>query len=429
MTQAPQQPLPPPTDIEAAPRDTAGQSLADALRTSFKILKMGMVVLVVLFLASGTFVVEQNEQAVVLRLGTPVGDVRDAGFKFAFPAPVDEVIKLPVKQSSTVSVDSQWLSLKDSEKNVPLSQLMRGGEGLKPMKDGAVLTADRGLVHFKWRLTYRVDDLTKYVSLVSGTDIHKAEQIITRILESAAIHVVSRYTTEDATRKRLSEIRSEVKVEVNDRLEKLGTGIVVESVEPESTPPVQTIVAFSEVAREENNKRTTIANAERAVADALNSTAGDAYPKLISLFAQLDGATVAANAAEQDRVNAEIDRTVLENASGKVGGMIRDARGYYTTALQKMRADAEQYEILLAEYRERPELLKTRLWQEAKSRLLQSPGIVKVFRPAGTTFRIKLGLDPRQKSRQEQESYLKQMLPDKPPEMEIKIPGGPLTVP
>ena len=59
-----------------APLDPANQSLAEALRTTFRILKFFMVVLVVLFLASGAIVVDQNEQAVVFRFGRPVGGVR-----------------------------------------------------------------------------------------------------------------------------------------------------------------------------------------------------------------------------------------------------------------------------------------------------------------------------------------------------------------
>ncbi len=410
--------------------DSANQSLADALRTSFRILKLAMIVLVILFLLSGTFVVEQNEQALVLRLGKPTGSVQAAGFHWAFPAPIDEVVKIPVNQSSTLAIDSHWLFLQDKEKGRPLSEVRRGRRGLHPMRDGALLTADKGLVHVQWRLRYRIADLTQYVSLVSDTDVERAGDIIAKILEHAAIHVVSGYTTEEATRRRLSDLRTDTRLAINRALDDLGTGIVVESVEiPQAIPPVQTKRAFDQVISEENNKRTTIREAEQGARQLLNTTAGAAHVKLIDRLDEFDRARLASDATTMDRINAEIDQIVEHEATGRVGTMIRNAKGYRTSAVQRMNGDAEQYRTLLAEYRQAPTLLLTRLWEETKGRLFANPNITKVYRPAGTQIRIRVGLDPRQRDRKERDSYLQNALPEARQELEIKIPGGPLTVP
>ncbi|MFQ5493926.1 MAG: SPFH domain-containing protein [Phycisphaerae bacterium] len=425
-----EQPLPPNPATDDTSLDVANQSLADALRTSFRILKLAMVALVILFLVSGTFVVDQNEQAIVLRLGEPIGSVRNAGFHWAFPAPIDEVVKIPVYQSSTLAIDSHWLFLRDKEKGRPLSEIRRGGQGLDPIRDGALLTADKGLVHVQWWLRYRIDDLTRYVSQVSDTDVERAGQIITKVLENVAVHVVSGYTTEEVTRKRISDLRLEVKLAVNRVLEDLETGIVVESVEiPKSIPPVQTRLAFDQVITEENNKRTTIRDAEQRARELLNNTAGAAHVKLIERLDALDAARLASDTESAKRINAEIDEIIEHEATGRVGTLVRNAKGFRTSTVQRMRGDAEQYETLLAEYRASPELLLTRLWEETKSRLYANPNITKVYRPAGTQIRIRVGLDPKQRNRKERDAYLKNVLPEEPQELEIKIPGGPLTVP
>ncbi|MBA7650453.1 hypothetical protein ES703_58259 [subsurface metagenome] len=49
--------------------DAAGKSLSEALRISFIILKIIMIVLVIVFLASGFRTVGSDEQALVLRFG------------------------------------------------------------------------------------------------------------------------------------------------------------------------------------------------------------------------------------------------------------------------------------------------------------------------------------------------------------------------
>lgn len=74
-----------PTDPPSSPRhpvigpkiplteDLGSQALADALRSSFAILKFIMALVAAIVIFSGVFTVENNEVAVVLRFGIPVG--------------------------------------------------------------------------------------------------------------------------------------------------------------------------------------------------------------------------------------------------------------------------------------------------------------------------------------------------------------------
>ena len=393
-------------DPSGDPFDPAQQSLADALKTSFRILKFAILVMIVLFFASGLFMVEQNEQAIVLRLGKPDGaGVRDPGFQWALPEPIDEKLKLPVRQSNSLNIESNWLHLAEGEKGQPLNRLMRR-RGLHPMRDGAVLTADRGLVHIRWHVTYRIENIQDYVRLVADDHNNKADEIITHLLENAAVHVVGGYTTEEATRKKLTDIRDDVKRRVNDALTELETGIVVESVEiPKSTPPVQTLSAFANVTRAENKKEASIREAQQKAKELLNQTAGAAHEKLITLLDDLDAAK-ARN--DEDAVEQLSDRVVhvIENeASGFAGRVVRQAQGYLTSVVQRMRADKEQYDALLAEYREQPELLKERLWQEARAKLFAQNGVKKIYLPAGAILRLNVGPDPKFEKMREQQQY------------------------
>src|SRR5438876_7546599 len=60
-------PLPPPANGRI--EDTGSQALAEALRSSFAIVKLIMIVLVVVFFGSGLFTVPSQEKAIVLRFG------------------------------------------------------------------------------------------------------------------------------------------------------------------------------------------------------------------------------------------------------------------------------------------------------------------------------------------------------------------------
>jgi modulator of FtsH protease HflK len=82
--------LPPPE----TPIDAGSQALSEALRSSFGIIKGIMVLLVIVFLGSGFFTVGPQEQAVIIRLGKPIGEGEKAllgpGLHWALPYPIDE---------------------------------------------------------------------------------------------------------------------------------------------------------------------------------------------------------------------------------------------------------------------------------------------------------------------------------------------------
>src|SRR5262245_17022103 len=87
--------------------DSSTQALSEALRSSFAVIKYVMIILVLVFLFSGWFQVGTQERAIVLRLGKPAGGA-DAkllgpGLHWAFPYPIDEVVKIPMGQAQTVS--------------------------------------------------------------------------------------------------------------------------------------------------------------------------------------------------------------------------------------------------------------------------------------------------------------------------------------
>src|SRR6185503_21263803 len=89
--------------VESPPdpgEDTGSQALSDALRSSFLIVKLLMVAVLVYFICSGVFIVGPQEKAIVLRFGKPVGEgergLLGPGLHWAFPYPIDEVVRIPI---------------------------------------------------------------------------------------------------------------------------------------------------------------------------------------------------------------------------------------------------------------------------------------------------------------------------------------------
>ena len=69
--------------------DAGSQALTEALRSSFAIVKVVMVVLVLVFLCSGFFTGRSEERAIILRFGKPLGEGQKAllqsGLHWSFP--------------------------------------------------------------------------------------------------------------------------------------------------------------------------------------------------------------------------------------------------------------------------------------------------------------------------------------------------------
>lgn len=394
------------------PFDAANQSLSDALRASFRILKGIMLVLVVLYLFSNVRTVAPHEQAVVLRLGRLLDRVHEAGLVPALPFPIDEVLALPTRKSNDLVIESHSFHREENEVGKPLSFIHRGAdEGLNPSLDGALITADSGIVHVQWKVTYKIDSVKNFIqSMVTqrgktSEALLPAEQLIRTLVETVGVQVAAEVTAEELIRTKVDYVRSELKRQVNLRLMALNTGIVLTLVEMhEPTPPLQIRDIFDETLRAENAKQRRIRDAEQERVRMLSEAAGAAYAKLIPVMEELDRSAADPQAAE--RVKTELTGLLEREVEGNAGKIIKDAGAYYAVVVGRIQSDLKLYEALLPEYERNPDLLRARLVERAKQTLFESPGVSKIFFPKGLMQRrVHIPLDPEE-SRIEEELRL-----------------------
>ena len=138
--------------MSAAQSDRAqAGALADSVRIAFRFLAGLVLVLGVVWLASGVRQIDAESRAVVLRFGR-IDRERDAGLVFALPAPIEEVVIVPSPQRVlTVAVDSLDL-LPEIRENT----FRAAAAGLDPRRDGGhALTGDLGAVHLRAQISYR----------------------------------------------------------------------------------------------------------------------------------------------------------------------------------------------------------------------------------------------------------------------------------
>ena len=403
MTTQPDQQQQRDSQLVEEPLDAAGKSLANALRSSFGVLKGIMAVLCVLYLTSNVRSLDTHEEALILRLGDLRRVVDKPGLVWAFPYPIDEIVPLPTRRSNDLLVRSHTFFRRPDEIGRPLSGISRGiGAGLHPTLDGALLTADSGLVHMQWKVTYKFDDVRAFVTGIAGDRISSAERLIQTLVETIGVQVASELTAEEFIRTRVDHVQREMKRRIDRRLAAIASGLHVTSVEMhEPTPPIQIRRAFDNTQSAENRKQQRIRAAEKQRETILNGAAGASYKRLIRLLDEIDR-----EQADPDRVAAlriEVDRLLENDAEGDAGKSIKRAGAYHATLVSRMESDVNRYRTLLPEYKRNPMMLINRLWEKTKQDIFARPGVRKIYRPAGLKeFRLIIPRDPEESRIEEQ---------------------------
>jgi len=394
--------------------DAAGKSLSDALRISFVILKVIMIILIVGFLASGFKTVGSNEQALVLRFGAVrgVGEKRllGPGLHWIFPYPIDEIIKIPVETTEHLSINTFWYTERPEDILSGQERPVRPGTPLDPLKDGYCITRDEkqdeatavvegsdyNLVHTLWQLTYQINDPERffrnvYVRSVGPGDVYfnviktSIEPLLKDLFEGAIVMTMVDYTIDEAISSQ-DRIPGDVRSLMQEKLDRIQSGMKVVSVQlVRSEPPRQVKPAFEASTLASQKSEKAITEARTYAETTLNEAAG---PVAEELFAAL----------HDDTVDEQTREFLWSQLAGKAQEQLGDAREYATRVVENARASADYLESLLPEYRERPKLVLQRIYLDALENILnkaEEKFIVQTTEGVGgTEIRVLLNRDP-----------------------------------
>ncbi len=240
---------------DPAPGDDVGtQALSAALESSFAIVKVAMVLLVIVFIGSGFFKVSPQERAVVLRLGKPRGAGNDAllgpGLHFALPYPIDEVRRIPYSQLMQVKSTVGWyLTTALAEE---MDQEGGGSPSFNPNADGYVITADQNIVHSRATLTYRIEDPIRY-----EFEFNNASNTVQNDLNNALLYAAARFKVDDMLTRDMVRFQDVVRQHVTELARSQNLGIIVEQLNVQTKPPLFLKAAFDGVLAAQSSRDKT----------------------------------------------------------------------------------------------------------------------------------------------------------------------------
>jgi len=290
----------------------SAHAILSALRSSIRILRWGMLVLVLIYLCSGITVVRPNERGLVLRFGRALPKSAPPGLLLAFPPPIDEVVMLPAKSVQEVVLDA-WTPNDDSWR-----------DSLHPARDPYTITGDVNIIRARFSVRFQVADPIAYEF---GTS--ERENLRNAICYQSACRVLAGMNVDDVLTTRRDFIGQESMRLAQEELDRLGLGIQLLAFETRAiNPPAPVLPAFQDVVSAKVEAKTLVEPARSR------------------------------HAAVIPEANAEAYR-LQQGAESYAQGLIAKAQGEVSAFL-----------ALLKEYRANPETVHTRLYAEMIEKVL-----------------------------------------------------------
>jgi len=198
-----------------------------------------LAIIVVTWLASGFYVVQQGERGVVLQFGKK-SDVTEAGLHWHLPFPIESVMRVDVKKTNRIEIGYRG----NSDNPVPSEALM--------------LTKDENIVDLGFGIQYRIKNAADYLF-----NVRDVEDTIRQAAESSIREVAGNSTMDFL----MGQGREQVAGQVHELLQKIlddyQTGILITEVRNQQAgPPDDVQAAFDDAVRAREDQQRYINDAQ-----------------------------------------------------------------------------------------------------------------------------------------------------------------------
>jgi membrane protease subunit HflK len=272
----------------------------------------GLVVLV--WAASGFYIVQEGHQAVVTSFGKYSHAV-DAGFNWRFPYPFQANEVVPVTQLRSVEVGRSAV-------------VQATG-----LRESSMLTKDENIVDIRFTVQYRLKDCPRTVGAASAPssatcgaraylfENARPDEAVIQAAESAVREIVGRSNMDQVLYEQRDEISLQLMALLQAQLDRLNTGILVINVNVGSVQaPEQVQAAFDDAFR---------AGADREKA----KNEGQAYAN-----------------------------DVIPKARGSAARLHEEAEAYKARVIARAEGDAQRFNRIFAEYQKAPTVTRDRIY-------------------------------------------------------------------
>jgi len=278
-----------------------------------------------IWLASGFFMVQEGQTAVILQFGK-FKYTTGPGINWRAPWPIQsaEVVNLSAVRSVEVG---RATSIKDSN-----------------LKDSSMLTQDENIIDVRFTVQYDIQDASEFL-FFNRTDRGGDEELVTQAAETSVREIVGRNKMDAVLYENREQIAQGLAKSIQSILTAYKTGIRVISVNVQSVqPPEQVQAAFDDVNKASQDR-------ERAISE------GQAYAN-----------------------------DILPRARGTAARLKEESEAYRARVVAQAEGDAARFRSVQTEYAKAPQVTRDRIYLETMQQIYSNTNKILVDAKAGNNL-------------------------------------------
>lgn len=287
--------------------------------------KLIIPILIVLWIASGFYIVEPDEVGVVKQFGQ-FNRITTAGPNYHVPFPVESVLTPKVTQIRRIEFG--FRSVGSARSNTLQQSVSR-----EVTEESLMLTGDENIVSVQFIVQYMIKDAEEYLF-----NVNDPEKTLAHASEAAMREIIGKGKIDDALTTGKQEIQAETRVLMQKILDLYETGLSIVAVQMQNVhPPAEVVDAFKDVASAREDKSRFINEVE-------------AY-----------------------------QRDILPKARGEAAHIVNAAQAYKEGKIRQAQGDAARFLSVLAEYNKAKDITRKRMYLETVESILTNPGVEKLI--------------------------------------------------
>jgi modulator of FtsH protease HflK len=217
-------------------------------------------ILIAVWLASGFYRVQPDEQGVVLRFGQWIKTTQP-GLNWHVPAPIETVFMPKVTRSNRVEVGFR-----------SAAEIGGGGSPREVQNESLMLTGDENIVDINFVLLWMIKDAGQFLF-----NVRDPEATVKAVAESAMREIIGKTPIAEATTEARGAIEQHARDQTQAILDSYGAGILITQVQLQKVdPPSEVIEAFRDVQRAQADRERAQNEAEAFANDILPRARGEA---------------------------------------------------------------------------------------------------------------------------------------------------------
>lgn len=284
-----------------------------------------VLVAILLWLASGFYIVPEGQSAVILRFGEFKYVNDRAGFTWRMPYPVESHELVNVQQLRQIEVG------------------YRGNVRNKSLRESLMLTLDQSIVDMQYAVQYRLSDPVAW--LFNNNPGPVPEEMVRQAAETAMREIVGRRGIDQVLYEEKEAVAKDALILMQHNLDRYKPGVSIVDVTIQQAQPPEEVQAAFEDANKAAQDRERLINEGRAYAN-----------------------------------------DVIPRASGTSARLNQEAEGYRDRVIATAQGDASRFSQILVEYSKAPRVTRDRMYLETMQQVFSNTSKVYVDSRSGSNL-------------------------------------------